>query len=339
MNLDEKYMQMCIDLAKNGIGKTSPNPYVGSVIVRDGKILSTGFHAGAGLPHAEADALNKINDRADGATLYCNLEPCCHTNKRTPPCAQRIAKTGIKKVVIANLDPNPNVAGSGVKILEDAGIEVVIGILEAEGELLNEVFFTNMRKSRPFIHLKWAQTLDGKMATESGDSKWITNELSRSYVHKERNLYDAILVGANTVRYDNPHLTVRLKDQPVVCKKRIILSSTNNLPNDLNVFNDEFKKQTIIIRSFDELEDLFKQGIKSIYVEGGTQVLSNLIEQNLYDRTSVYIAPKILGSGKQVLQNQVKEKMKESTTLSAEKIHNFNDNILIESQRNICLQD
>ena len=197
---DEKYMRECFQLAKKALGKTSPNPLVGCVIVKDQKVIARGYHKKSGLPHAEIEALNSSKEPIAGSTLYCNLEPCCHTNKKTPPCAQRLVQEKPSRVVIANLDPNPEVAGKGVKLLRENGIEVLTGVLEEQGELLNEVFFTAMRKQRPFIHLKWAQGLDGRTALPNGSSKWITGEKARLRVHKERELYDAIVIGKKTFR-------------------------------------------------------------------------------------------------------------------------------------------
>lgn len=339
MTEDEKYIFKCFELAKNALGDVSPNPYVGSIITKNKKIISQGYHKASGMPHAEAMALELASEKLDGATLYCNLEPCCHTNKKTPPCAQRIIKSGIKRVVISNLDPNPEVAGKGVELLRNAGIEVVTSILEDKGELLNEVFFTNMRQKRAFIHLKWAQTLDGSLACDNGSSKWITNELARNYVHQERSLYDAILVGAETARKDNPKLTIRLKNKTEHSKARIILSQSKKLNSSLNILSDEFKEQTIIVSNFNELQELFDKGIKSLYIEGGAQTLSTFLEQGYYDRISAYIAPKILGSGKKIQLSKKAASIKEALILKKPHITQFHDNILFESQRNLCLQD
>ena len=200
------YMKICFQLAKKALGNTYPNPYVGSLIIdSSGEIISKGYHKESGQDHAERDAIKNATRSIVGATLYCNLEPCCHTNKKTLPCAQYLIESQISKVVISNLDPNPAVAGKGVKLLQDAGIEVVVGIEREKGETLNEVFFHHIKKQTPFVHLKWAQTLDGKVATLNYDSKWITSETARIHVHQERALYQAILVGANTcLLYTSP---------------------------------------------------------------------------------------------------------------------------------------
>lgn len=285
-------------------GQVSPNPYVGAVIVKDNRVISTGYHRGSGQAHAELDAINNAKESLEGSTIYSNLEPCCHTNKKTPPCAQRLIKEKFAKVVISNLDPNPLVAGQGVKILRDSGIEVVTDILKKEGEVLNEVFFTHITKSRPFIHLKYAQTLDGKIATLNGDSKWITSEKSREFVHSQRNQYDAILVGAQTALSDNPKLTVRTNNTERAIK-RIILTKKIIENTELNLLSDQYKDftiQSILDSKLDLssiLNNLYKDhGINSIYVEGGAKTLDLFIKEKLYDKVSIYIAPKVIGQGK-----------------------------------------
>lgn len=325
---DQDYMRRCFELAMLAGGDVSPNPLVGAVIVKDRKVLAEGYHKAPGLPHAELDAIQNANTNLKGAVLYCNLEPCCHTNKRTPPCAQRIVKEGFSKVIISNLDPNPSVSGNGVQLLKDAGIEVITGILEEEGQVLNEIFFHHIIKHKPFVHLKMAQTLDGKLASKTMDSKWITSEDTRKDVHSERNNYDAILVGANTVRQDNPSLTVRIGNKPAKGIKRIILSTSGEMDLDSNIFTDEFKNLTYIVvpsnlnkdykfqiikcplntnNKFDLkilLETLYAQfNITSLFVEGGQQVHTSFIQQHLYDRLSIYIAPKILGQGYNTIGN------------------------------------
>lgn len=320
-------------------GEVSPNPLVGSVIVKNGKIISKGHHRGSGQDHAELDAIKNANESLVGATIYANLEPCCHTNKRTPPCAQRIIKEGFKKVVISNLDPNPLVAGKGVKLLKDAGIEVITDVLKEEGERLNEVFFTHITQSRPFIHLKFAQTLDGKMSTTNGHSKWITSEESRKDVHEQRNLYDAILVGANTALKDNPKLTVRLNNRQKVVK-RIILTKEKITNNTIDLLNDEHKEETIqcIIKSSSDLSSTMKKlykedGINSIYVEGGAKTIDMFLENNLFDKVSVYIAPKILGKGKSLLQGQELNEVSNSYSFKDVNWQIIKDNIVMTAYR------
>jgi diaminohydroxyphosphoribosylaminopyrimidine deaminase/5-amino-6-(5-phosphoribosylamino)uracil reductase len=356
------YIQECIRLSKEALGNTSPNPYVGSVIVKDDKVIARGFHKKSGTAHAELDAIQNATESLKGATLYCNLEPCCHTNKKTPPCTDRIIQEGITKVVIANLDVNPLVAGKGVEKLRSAGIEVIHGPLSELGNDLNEVFFTHITKSRPFIHLKWAQTLDGKIATNSSDSKWITGEKAREYAHRERALYDAIVIGANTLNKDNPSLTTRLGGDHK-CSKRIVLSRELNLDSSANLFNDEFKEQTIIISAQEEktefhgvpvkycptiingqfdlkslMELLYKNGIYSIYIEGGMSLISSFIDAKLFDRISIYTAPKLLGPGIELSIKQ-KDKMGEAINFENGKWTPLAKDILFETKRNVCLQD
>lgn len=323
---DLHFMRLAFDEARQATGNTSPNPLVGCIIVKDGKIISKGYHRKAGVPHAELDAIQNAKESIEGAIIYCNLEPCCHLNKRTPPCAQRLIQEKVKKVVIANLDPNPEVAGRGVELLKEAGIEVVTGVLKEEGEVLNEIFFTHITQRRPFIELKFAQTLNGKTATAPDVSKWITGPKAREHVHFERLKYDAILVGANTIRVDNPHLTVRIEDK-IISKKRIILSLSGNLPKDSRVFTDSYKEQTILVLpestktdintdiiycplkedKFDLdwlLKALYEKGITSLYIEGGRAVIESFLEKDLYDRLSIYIAPKLQSFG-EVIKGQL----------------------------------
>src|SRR3989339_670122 len=205
-NNDIKYMQLALKLAKKGVGKVSPNPQVGCVIVRNNKIIATGYHKHFGGSHAEIDALNNCKN-PEGATMYVNLEPCCHYNKKTPPCVPEIIKLGIKKVVVAMKDPNPLVSGKGIKQLRVNNVKVEIGILEEEAEKLNETYIKYITKKIPFVILKLAFSIDGKTKTFTGDSKWISSESSRKIVHKLRSITDAILVGSNTVLVDNPSLT------------------------------------------------------------------------------------------------------------------------------------
>ena len=360
---DKNFMNMCLDLAQRAWGNVSPNPYVGAVIVKDGEIISTGYHKGPGLAHAELDAINNSKESLKGATLYCNLEPCCHTNKRTPPCAQRIVKEGFKRVVICNLDPNPHVAGKGVQILRDAGIEVETGILEAKGIILNEVFFKHIQKQTPFVHLKWAQTLDGKIAAKDFSSKWITSDRSRALVHRERVSHDAILVGASTLRADNPSLTARDGDKVVKRLKRVILASKDDFNYDLKFFSDAYKEDSILVlpegesssadieilyckRTKDnkaDLEDLLKKlyqkNIFSVYVEGGQGILTQFLKQKLFDRVSVFIAPKIIGQGPSPLGDIGIETMKEALCLESPQIELLGDNIYITSRGSKCSPD
>lgn len=317
---DQDFMNRAFNLSLKGAGQVSPNPMVGAVIVKDGRIISEGFHALYGGDHAELDAIKKATESLEGATLYCTLEPCCHTNKQTPPCAQRIVKEKFKKVVIANLDPNPHVNGGGVEILKAAGIEVESGLLADLGERVNEAFFTTQRYKRPYIHLKLATTLDGKMSLLSGESKWITSESSRQYVQELRSQHAAILVGAETARVDNPKLTVRLDSFQGKQPWRLVLTKSGNLPPSLDLFCDEHKDRTLVLTQtkisflsderqiiFTDLQDLWskllEKKITSLFVEGGPKVASLLMREKVVDRLSYFINPSFIGLGKSALED------------------------------------
>lgn len=340
-DMDIVYIRRCFELALKGLATASPNPMVGCVIVRDGKILAEGFHQKRGMAHAEKDALDKIDD-ASGATLYCNLEPCCHDNKTTAPCVPLIIKKGITKVVVSNIDPNPNVAGKGLKLLHEAGIEVVSGLLEKDGQELNKAFFTSMKYSRPLITLKFAQTLDGKMATLSGDSKWISSESSRKRAHELRLSHDAILIGSGTLNADDPQLNIRYGiDTQGKVPWRIVVGDPAKMNPEAKLFNDEYKDKTIIVTTRERVEfnnsiniiklkaplnwshvwiELHKLEIRSVLVEGGPKVLSSVIEQNAFDRVEVFIAPRILGDGI-AISGRAENIMKNTIQLSGEDIH------------------
>ena len=321
--LYEKYMKKCITLAKKGEGRVSPNPLVGAVILdKNGNIIGQGWHQKYGEAHAEVnafkDALSKGHDVKNG-TIIVNLEPCSHYGK-TPPCADLIIKKGIKKVVIGCIDPNPKVDGGGIKKLKEAGIEVITGILEKDCKKLNEVFFKNQLQQCPFIVIKTATTLDGKIATKTGSSKWITSDKSRNLVQRLRNKYDAILTGSGTVISDNPSLTCRMKNgkNPI----RIIIDSTLKTPPDAKVYQNDGTR--VIIACADNIEPknygenvefimcplekttskidlkyliikLYEKGIKSILIEAGGILNGAFIKNNLADKLYHFVAPKITG--------------------------------------------
>lgn len=316
---DSEFIKKTFELARRAVGKTWPNPLVGAVIVKDGRIIGQGFHHKQGQDHAEIDALKNCTESPEGATIYVNLEPCCHTNKSTPPCAQRLIKERIKKVVISNLDPNPLVFGQGVELLRANGIEVEHGILEMEGEELNEVFFLSQRKKRPFIHFKAAITLDGKTALPNGESQWITGEEARTHVHHLRSLHQGIIVGGETVRRDNPRLTVRLSEYDGIQPWRIVFTQSGNLPSTHHLFTDEFKNRTLIytqsdltfsfeasqvikINSLSEaMNDLFNRKLINLMMESGPVLASSFIQAGYIDRVSLYQNPSFLGSGKNLI--------------------------------------
>ncbi|HEY9724740.1 MAG TPA: bifunctional diaminohydroxyphosphoribosylaminopyrimidine deaminase/5-amino-6-(5-phosphoribosylamino)uracil reductase RibD, partial [Oscillatoriaceae cyanobacterium] len=240
---DRQYMQRAIELAWQGRGWTSPNPLVGAVVVKDGQIIGEGFHPQAGKPHAEVFALDAAGDQARGATLYVTLEPCAH-HGRTPPCAEKLIESGVERVVVAVTDPNPLVAGRGIQALSDAGLEVEVGVLPQEATRLNESFFKYIRTKRPFVAIKTGMSLDGKIATASGESQWITSEESRGHVQLLRATYDAIMVGVNTIVQDNPRLTCRLPGgrQPM----KIVVDSMARTPLNAQIFQ---KPATGLLRS------------------------------------------------------------------------------------------
>ena len=311
-------MKRAIHLARGGLGQVSPNPLVGAILVKNNKVIGTGFHMIYGGKHAEVNALESCTENYEGSTLYCNLEPCStnYSGKHNKPCCYSIIKAKIKRVVIGQLDPNPNVSGSGVAILKENGIEVVTGVLEKEALDLNKGYNTCQIKNRPFVHLKWAQTLDGKIATNNGVSKWITKESLRKHCHSLRAKYDAILVGRNTYEQDNPTLNARYGYSP--SPRPIVIDKNLKLKPDLNIFkrnpiifcldsnsNNEASKfsgnviklQKDLFSIEHLLKEIKKLGINSLFVEGGQNLLTQFITLDQWDVTTVYMAPKILGSG------------------------------------------
>lgn len=322
MSNDKHYMSLALDLAKSARGKTNPNPLVGAVIVKDGCIVGTGLHRKAGEPHAEVHAFNMAGEHSVGATLYVTLEPCSHYGK-TPPCAELVKNSGVKRVVVAMKDPNPQVAGRGIRLLEENGIEVEVGVMEQEAMKLNERFIHNMIEERPFIISKFAMTLDGKIATYTGHSKWITGDAARNHVHTTRDEVDAILVGANTVKADNPMLTTRLNSRTGKNPIRLIIDRQLSTPLDANVCHVEDARTILITSTLNEtltqpyiaqnveciyvaeqngkldllqaMQQLYKMGITDILVEGGASIHAAFLRAGLIDKVHAYIAPKLLG--------------------------------------------
>ena len=289
----EFYMQKCIELARLSEGKVSPNPLVGCIIAdNNGEIIAQGRHEKFGEAHAEQNALRLAGEKAKGATLFVNLEPCNHQG-HTPPCAQLIIKSGIKRVVVGALDQNP-VAQGGIKTLQDAGIEVITGILEEESKKLNEIFFFSLANKRPFIAIKTATTLDGKIAAKTGSSKWITSESAREEVQRLRNKYDAILTTSKTVKIDNPSLTCRMDGgrNPI----RVVIDRHNELDNNYKIFNNDGTEVIKFNGEISELMDfLYQKGIKSVLVEAGGTFCGALIKGGYADKIYQFIAPKLLG--------------------------------------------
>jgi diaminohydroxyphosphoribosylaminopyrimidine deaminase/5-amino-6-(5-phosphoribosylamino)uracil reductase len=293
-------MQRALALAKKGYGMVSPNPMVGACIVLDNQIIGEGYHHPAGMPHAEIEALNdakRRNNNVANATMYVTLEPCS-TWGRTPPCCDAIISHQLKKVVIGSLDPNPQHAGRGVDILRAAGIEVVIDVEKTSCDKINEVFFKWITTKKPFVILKMAQTLDGKIATYNGDSKWITGPQARERVQEIRRGVDAIMVGTNTVLADKPSLTVRIPENWPSQPKRLIASNSLTKEQLEEIFPDgNFSLVDVSTKEKWEalLCDLGTQKITSILIEGGGQLAASAINANVVDYVEFHIAPKLLG--------------------------------------------
>ncbi|HLD83110.1 MAG TPA: bifunctional diaminohydroxyphosphoribosylaminopyrimidine deaminase/5-amino-6-(5-phosphoribosylamino)uracil reductase RibD [Candidatus Omnitrophota bacterium] len=315
------YMRLALNLALKAKGRTSPNPMVGALVVKNGRIIARGYHEKAGLPHAEVIALDKAGEKAKGASLYVTLEPCVHFG-RTPPCVDRIIKSKVKEVIVGTLDPNPINNGKGVGLLRQNKIKVEAGFLEDKLRKLNEAFIKYITKGLPFITVKAAQSLDGKIATVSGDSKWITSDASRAYSHRLRQDYDAIMVGVNTVLRDNPKLDAWFsKKQPI----KIIVDSQLSTPQNANIFSKnsqviivtlpiskgqetenrkllaqkanilEVKEKAGQINLRDMLKKLTRMEVANILVEGGGTLNGALFDEGLVDKILFFISPKIIG--------------------------------------------
>jgi diaminohydroxyphosphoribosylaminopyrimidine deaminase/5-amino-6-(5-phosphoribosylamino)uracil reductase len=357
---DESYIKLTLEIAKKGIGFVSPNPLVGAVLVKEGKIIGAGYHQKYGEAHAEVNAINSASESVEGATLFVNLEPCSHFGK-TPPCVDALLESKIKKVVIGTLDMNPIVCGNGIQKLKDNGVEVKVGILENECVELNKFFFKNVTKKTPYVTLKSAITIDGKIADASFQSKWITSTASRKQVHKLRNEYDAVLIGANTVNKDDPQLTVRLVEgrNP----KRIILDPNLKSCIDRKIFHSEKnvllvtsveKKNSPKVKALQELgvkilfartdeqkqfrlktvlKKIGDENITSILVEGGAKVYNSFIKENLFDEMQIFIAPKLLGSGIQFLSDFGIKEMSKARKLSLHSFEKYDDDLLLNLRK------
>lgn len=314
---DERFMGMCLRLARKAKGRTNPNPMVGAVLVKNGKIIGYGYHRRFGGPHAEVEAIRSARVPVDGATLYVNLEPCCHTGK-TPPCTDAIRSSGITRVICAMRDPNPLVSGNGFSLLCKAGIDVQTGVSETDARHLNETFITYHEKKRPFVAIKFAASLDGKIATKTGDSKWITDEKARMFARSLRGQYQAVLVGINTILSDDPHLGTRSrgKRDPL----RIILDSRLRIPIKANALRDsnvlvitsrnadkekmaQLTAMNIPLLQLNEtvmlvpkiLSELYNRRIISILVEGGGSILGSFTDAKLVDKVYAFHSPVLIG--------------------------------------------
>ena len=356
---DEKYMALALELAEKGRGNVEPNPMVGAVLVKDGGIVGRGYHQVFGGAHAEINAIKEGGTNCRGAALYISMEPCAHYGK-TAPCVDAIIKAGIKKVVTAVFDPNPITSGKGIQKLKGAGIEVVMGVMETQARRLNAPFFKLMQQGLPYITVKWAMSVDGKIATRTGESKWITSEESRKYVHKIRGQMDGILVGINTVVRDNPLLTCRIEggQNP----KRIVVDSNAVLPINsrlLSTINEgeiivavsknaqrnRIEKleqmgckivQTEDINDRVDLHELFwrlgEMELTNILVEGGSRVITSVIEDRLADRVMVFVAPIIIGGAgaKSPVLGTGINKISEAAEIDEIEIKRFSNDIVIE---------
>ncbi|MCZ6625451.1 MAG: bifunctional diaminohydroxyphosphoribosylaminopyrimidine deaminase/5-amino-6-(5-phosphoribosylamino)uracil reductase RibD [Deltaproteobacteria bacterium] len=329
-DLDGRYMRLALRLARKGEGRTSPNPMVGVVVVRGGNIIATGYHQRAGKDHAEIVALRRAGERARGATLVLNLEPCSHEG-RTPPCTRSVIRSGVKRVVVGMVDPNPLVSGRGILRLKRAGIQVHVGLLEAECRRLNESFIKYITRRIPFVILKLAASLDGKIATSTGDSRWVTGVASRNYVHRLRNQVDAVLIGVGTALADNPRLTCRLPHGRDPW--RIILDGHLRIPLTARLLRQREPEKTIVftgsrspikkvkaIRGYGAqvwtfplhdgkisfasiLKKLGKMGLVSVMIEGGATTASRALRKKVVDKVLFIYAPKIIGGeGKNMIE-------------------------------------
>jgi len=363
---DIKFMKLAIKEARKGLGRTSPNPAVGAVIVKEGRVLAQGYHQQAGMPHAEVDAFMKIGNSAPGGTLYVTLEPCNHFGK-TPPCTELILKSGVQRVVVGMRDPNPLVTGGGCQYLEKKGIEVVTGVLKDECAALNEGFVKFISTGRPFVIAKSAITLDGWTATSAYHSQWITNEKSRSFVHRLRDRVDAVLMGVGTVLADDPAMTTRFKAKEGKDAIRVVVDTNFRTPFDAKVMKNESSAPTLIATSTEGnrlyqnrsphpkgvetlicptiadkidlcalMEKLGKMSVTSVLVEGGSMILGAMLRAKLIDKFYIFIAPKILGGGDGIpmMAGCGPKTMEESLKLRNIKVRRFGDDLLISGYPN-----
>jgi diaminohydroxyphosphoribosylaminopyrimidine deaminase / 5-amino-6-(5-phosphoribosylamino)uracil reductase len=359
-SFDEYYMGLALKLALKAKGRTAPNPLVGALVVKGGKIIGSGFHAKAGLAHAEIIALDEAGKKAKGATLYVTLEPCTHTG-RTPPCINRIIASGIKEVVVGMIDPNPLNNGKGVMLLKQSNIRVRVGVLEEKLKEINESFIKYITTRMPFITVKVAESLDGRIATRTGDSKWITADKTRAFAHRIRKDYDAIMVGVNTVLRDNPSLNAWFSKKKII---KIIVDSNLSISEDSNIFAKdsqviiitlpsqpgqetenrqklaakakilEVKEKAGQINLRDALKKLAQLQISNIIVEGGGTLIGSLFDERLVDKILFFISPKIIG-GKEavsaVMGNGVK-RIDQAVGLRDLRIRRFAEDILISAR-------
>lgn len=357
MDKDEMLMEQCIELAKNGLGYVSPNPLVGCVIIKDGKIIGKGFHKKFGEAHAEVNAVNNARKNGfekdiAGADVYVNLEPCAHKGK-TSSCAEFLIKQNVGSVTIGMKDPYEKVNGKGIKMLKNSGVSVKIGVLEKECKELNRFFTKFVTKGLPYVSLKIAQSIDGKIALDNFQSKWITGADSRKYVQKLRSEYDVVLIGKNTAKYDNPSLTVR--DIHGRTPYRIVIDRNSSLPVNLKLFTDDDKEKTYVVTGVSKksltgiykkniirvneknqkfiLRDILKKfhnlNISSVLVEGGANLYSQFAKTDLFDDIYLFIAPKIIGRGISSFNDFEIKKLSEARNLKLKFTKQFGKDLLI----------
>ncbi len=362
---DKRFMKMALDLAKKGEGFTSPNPMVGAVIVKDQKVVGKGYHKAAGEAHAEVNAIDDAGALAKNATLYVTLEPCNHKG-RTPPCTEKVVSSGIRRVVAAMNDPNPGVKGGGLDYLESCGISITLGVCEKEAKRLNEIFIKHALTKRPFTIVKCAATLDGRIATKTGDSRWVTGEESRQFVHQLRHAVDAIMVGINTVEKDNPSLTTRLttpiKNVKQLDPTRIILDTHLRISEKAKLLQLHSDSDTILITGplisndkktrlekkgvrviespvldglidLDRLMDLLGSlGITSLLIEGGGRVFASALSAGIVDKVLFFYAPKILGGddGIPICRGPGVDLMDYCIPVMDIRVRRFGDDVMIE---------
>jgi diaminohydroxyphosphoribosylaminopyrimidine deaminase/5-amino-6-(5-phosphoribosylamino)uracil reductase len=355
------FMRRALDLAARARGRTSPNPMVGAVLVKDGVVVGEGFHAFAGADHAEVEALREAESAAAGATLYVTLEPCCHFG-RTPPCVDRIVEAGVRRVVAACEDPNPAVNGQGFAALRAAGLTVDVGVLQEDATRLNEAFFTYIRTGRPFVILKAAASLDGKIATQTGDSRWITGESARQHVHQIRNEVDAVVVGIGTVLRDNPMLTTRLGIPDQRDPTRVIVDNLARLPLRAQVINRASTAGTVLavsemaprarLEALERegvqvlvvpgsprrvslahlMEALGKMGFLSVMIEGGAEINASALEEGIVDKLLLFLAPILIGgkSTPTAVGGAGIETLRQAKRVRDVRVERFGEDILIE---------
>jgi diaminohydroxyphosphoribosylaminopyrimidine deaminase/5-amino-6-(5-phosphoribosylamino)uracil reductase len=361
---DSDYMRMALELAARGAGRVSPNPMVGAVVVNNGHVVGQGYHQAVGGPHAEVHALEDAGAKASGATLYVTLEPCHHQG-RTPPCTAKVCQSGIKRVVVAMEDPNPDVKGGGNAYLKSQGIQVDCGVCRDEARTLNESFVKYIRTKRPFVVLKLAATLDGRIATRTNDARWVTGAQARAKVHQLRHQLDAIMVGSGTVQADDPQLTTRLEKGQGADPIRIVLDTKLSTPLDKKLLDLESDAPTYLIcgsdvddKTVSRIEDrgakvlkaalkngkidlrallvtLGEEGITSLLIEGGSQVAGSAVSEDIVDKFVFFYAPKVLGGddGVPMLTGLGPDRMRDALGLHRINVNQVGDDIMVTGYR------